>query len=64
MVTRSPGGYSCRAVWSESYGGESQYLWVHVAHLRQKLERDAKRPRLILTERSVGYRLAKLEPDA
>lgn len=27
-----------RAVWGEHYGGESQYLWVHVGHLRQKLE--------------------------
>lgn len=52
-----------QAVWGEGYGGESQYLWVHVAHLRQKLEQDAKRPRYILTERGVGYRLAKLEPQ-
>jgi DNA-binding response OmpR family regulator/signal transduction histidine kinase/CHASE3 domain sensor protein len=52
-----------RAVWGESYGGESQYLWVHVAHLRQKLERGARRPRYVLTERGVGYRLAKLEGE-
>ena len=50
-----------RAVWGDSYGGESHYLWVHVGHLRQKLEHDAKQPRYILTERGVGYRLAKLE---
>ena len=50
-----------RAVWGDSYGGESHYLWVHVGHLRQKLEQDAKQPRYILTERGVGYRLAKLE---
>ncbi|HMQ30840.1 MAG TPA: response regulator [Chloroflexaceae bacterium] len=52
-----------RAVWGDSYGGESQYLWVHMAHLRQKLEQDPRRPRHLLTERSVGYRLAKLEPE-
>jgi DNA-binding response OmpR family regulator/signal transduction histidine kinase/CHASE3 domain sensor protein len=48
-----------QAVWGESYGGENHYLWVHIAHLRQKLEADSKQPRYILTERGVGYRLAK-----
>jgi DNA-binding response OmpR family regulator/anti-sigma regulatory factor (Ser/Thr protein kinase) len=46
-------------VWGEQYGGENHYLWVHIAHLRQKLEPDSKRPRYILTERGIGYRLAK-----
>jgi DNA-binding response OmpR family regulator len=46
-------------VWGEQYGGENHYLWVHVAHLRQKLEPDSKHPRYILTERGIGYRLAK-----
>jgi two-component system, OmpR family, KDP operon response regulator KdpE len=44
-------------VWGEGYGGESQYLWVHVGRLRQKIERDPKSPQLIVTERGVGYRL-------
>jgi two-component system KDP operon response regulator KdpE/two-component system response regulator VicR len=46
-------------VWGEEYSGENHYLWVHIAHLRQKLEPDSKQPRYILTERGVGYRLAK-----
>jgi two-component system KDP operon response regulator KdpE len=46
-------------VWGAEYGGESQYLWVHIAHLRQKIEPDSKNPRYILTERGVGYRLAR-----
>jgi DNA-binding response OmpR family regulator/signal transduction histidine kinase len=46
-------------VWGEEYSGENHYLWVHIAHLRQKLERDSKQARYILTERGVGYRLAK-----
>jgi two-component system, OmpR family, KDP operon response regulator KdpE len=46
-------------VWGAEYGGENHYLWVHIAHLRQKLEPDSKQPRYILTERGVGYRLAK-----
>jgi DNA-binding response OmpR family regulator len=46
-------------VWGEEYAGENHYLWVHMAHLRRKLEPDSKQPRYILTERGVGYRLAK-----
>jgi DNA-binding response OmpR family regulator len=46
-------------VWGQEYSGENHYLWVHIAHLRQKLEPDSKQPHYILTERGVGYRLAK-----
>jgi two-component system, OmpR family, KDP operon response regulator KdpE len=44
-------------VWGPSYGEETHYLRVHVAHIRAKLEADPSRPRLILTEPGVGYRL-------
>lgn len=43
-------------VWARSYGDAQQYLRVHVASLRRKLERDPVRPRLIITEPGVGYR--------
>jgi DNA-binding response OmpR family regulator/signal transduction histidine kinase len=46
-------------VWGEAYSAENHYLWVHIAHLRQKLEPDGKRARYIHTERGVGYRLDK-----
>jgi DNA-binding response OmpR family regulator/signal transduction histidine kinase len=49
-----------KEVWGEAYSGENHYLWVHIAHLRQKLEPKSKRSRYILTERGVGYRLARL----
>jgi DNA-binding response OmpR family regulator len=45
-----------RHVWGAEYGGESQYLWVHMGRLRQKIEADPKQPRHILTERGTGYR--------
>ncbi len=48
-----------REVWGDEYHNEHHYVWVHIAHLRQKIEPDPKRPRYILTERGVGYRLAK-----
>jgi len=45
-----------RAVWATSGGDPQQYLRVYVANLRRKLEPDAVRPRLIITEPGVGYR--------
>ena len=45
-----------RAVWAASSGDPQQYLRVYVANLRRKLEPDAVRPSLIITEPGVGYR--------
>ena len=45
------------AVWGREYGNPQQYLRVYVTHLRRKVERDATRPRIILTEPGYGYRL-------
>jgi two-component system KDP operon response regulator KdpE len=43
-------------VWGPGYGEESNYLRVHLAHLRRKLEPDPPRPRYFLTEPGMGYR--------
>lgn len=45
-----------RAVWNRSNGDPQQYLRVHIANLRRKIERDPLRPKLIVTEPGVGYR--------
>ena len=45
------------AVWGNASGDAQQYLRVHVAALRRKLEADPVHPRLIHTEPGVGYRL-------
>jgi len=45
------------AVWGRSFGDPQQYLRVHIANLRRKIEQDAVRPQIILTEPGVGYRL-------
>lgn len=42
--------------WTGSHGDAQQYLRVHVASLRRKLERDPLHHRLIVTEPGVGYR--------
>jgi two-component system, OmpR family, KDP operon response regulator KdpE len=51
-----------QAVWGPAYGEETHYLRVHVAHIRGKLEVDPSRPRYLITEPGVGYRL--VDPDA
>jgi two-component system, OmpR family, KDP operon response regulator KdpE len=43
-------------VWGPEYGDESNYLRVHMAHLRRKLEPDPPRPRYLITEPGMGYR--------
>ncbi len=44
-----------RQVWGDAT--DTQYLRVYVRQLRQKLEPDPERPRYVLTETGVGYRL-------
>jgi len=44
------------AVWGPAHSEDVQYLRVFVGQLRQKLEADSARPRIILTEPGVGYR--------
>lgn len=43
-------------VWGPNASNETQYLRVHIAHLRDKIEEDPARPKLIVTEPSIGYR--------
>jgi DNA-binding response OmpR family regulator len=44
-------------VWSDADGAEPSYVWVTVRRLRRKLEEDPDRPKHLLTERGLGYRL-------
>ena len=44
-------------VWGPSYVTETHYLRVYMAQLRHKLEVDPARPRYLMTEAGVGYRL-------
>ena len=46
-----------RAIWGPAYQEESNYLHVYVSHLRRKIEPDPARPRYLLNQPGVGYRL-------
>lgn len=61
-LARSPGRVLTHArllrdVWGPAYADQHHYLRVYMGQLRHKLERDPSRPRLLLTEPGVGYRL-------
>ena len=47
-----------REVWGPAHTEQAHYLRVYMGTLRRKLERDPARPRYLLTEPGVGYRLA------
>ena len=46
-----------REVWGPAYETETHYLRVHVAHIRSKIEPEPSRPRYVITEPGIGYRL-------
>jgi two-component system KDP operon response regulator KdpE len=45
-------------VWGPTHRDDTHYLRIYMKQLRDKLERDPLRPRHLLTETGVGYRLA------
>jgi two-component system KDP operon response regulator KdpE len=47
-----------REVWGPRHEDQAHYVRVYMAHLRHKLETEPARPRYLLTEPGVGYRLA------
>jgi two-component system, OmpR family, KDP operon response regulator KdpE len=48
-------------VWGPSHVDRTHHLVVRMAHLRQKIEPNTRRPALLVTEPGVGYRLC-IEP--
>jgi two-component system, OmpR family, KDP operon response regulator KdpE len=46
-----------KEVWGPSYSKETQYLRVYMTQLRHKLESDPARPRFLINEPGIGYRL-------
>jgi two-component system KDP operon response regulator KdpE len=53
-----------KEVWGIKHVHNAHYLRIFVRKLRQKIEADPLRPRLLVTELGVGYRLAQeTEPE-
>jgi two-component system KDP operon response regulator KdpE len=51
-----------REVWGAAHVESPQYLRIYMRSLRQKIEDDPARPRHLLTEIGVGYRLSDGQP--
>ena len=69
LLARSPGRVFTREalldrIWGDSAYRDPRTIDVHIRHLREKLERDAKEPEYIFTVRGVGYRFRDRDGDA
>ena len=49
-------------IWGPRYEAEINYLRVHMANLRRKLEPDPSRPRYLRTDPGLGYRFTPDSP--
>ncbi len=49
----------CRAGWGEDFFGYENTLMVHLRRLRAKIEDDPSHPKWLLTQRGLGYKLAR-----
>jgi two-component system, OmpR family, response regulator len=66
LLARSPGRVFSREalldrIWGDSAYRDPRTIDVHIRHLREKLESDAKEPEYIFTVRGVGYRFRDRE---
>ncbi|MBP0724038.1 response regulator transcription factor [Bacillus sp. RG28] len=51
------------AVWNYDFAGDTRIVDVHISHLREKIERDTKKPVYIKTIRGLGYKLEEPRLD-
>jgi two-component system KDP operon response regulator KdpE len=56
-------GHLLKEVWGPGASQQTHYLRVYMGQLRQKLEEDPARPKLLVTEPGVGYRLKEPLPS-
>jgi two-component system KDP operon response regulator KdpE len=53
-----------KEVWGLKHMHDTHYLRIFVRKLRRKIEKDPTRPRILITELGVGYRLAQFVESA
>jgi two-component system KDP operon response regulator KdpE len=56
-------GALLREVWGPAYERQTNYLRVHLASIRRKLEVDPAHPALFITEPGIGYRFVAAPPS-
>ncbi|WAA10173.1 response regulator transcription factor [Fervidibacillus albus] len=44
------------AVWNYDFVGDTRIVDVHISHLREKIEKDTRKPKYIKTIRGIGYK--------
>ena len=49
------------AVWNYDFAGDTRIVDVHVSHLREKVEKDTRKPQFIKTVRGIGYKFEELD---
>ncbi len=49
----------CEKVWGEDYIGYDNTIMVHIRHLREKIEDDPSKPKLIVTVIGLGYKFVR-----
>jgi DNA-binding response OmpR family regulator len=65
-LARAPGRVFTRdmllaSIWGDSAYRDPRTIDVHIRHLREKIEHDAKDPEYLFTVRGVGYRFRDTE---
>jgi two-component system KDP operon response regulator KdpE len=50
-------------IWGPTFEEETQYSRIYIAQLRKKLEDDPSKPKTLVTESGIGYRLSVEEQD-
>jgi two-component system KDP operon response regulator KdpE len=68
QLVRNPGrlvsqSHLLHEVWGPQYDDETNYLRVHMANLRRKVEPDPSHPRYFVTEPGMGYRFESSRSD-
>jgi len=57
-------GFLLSQAWGPEHENERQYLKLYIWYLRQKIEAEPAHPKLILTQRGIGYRLVRVTKTA
>ena len=52
------------AIWGPQYSQDKEILWVSIARLRQKIEKDSHNPTHIVTRSGLGYLMPPVEDSA